>query len=255
MFSLSKWYGDCIAENGDTVILYYGRLRWGNVALNYSSLLDDRGGASYSLRANREPHVSGGLCCWSSKALRFDARWKALQAPLSDVVYSGPDGRVEWSCGWPKAHGRIEVEGRPPVEGCGYVEHLRLTIAPWHLPIRCLRWGHVTAGDDCAVWIDWTGEYSRSVVFLNGVRQTAPVVSDEVVRCDGGVTVELDRGRCLREGRIDSTALGAIQTAAKVFPASILALEERKWRSRALLQRPDGSVVRGWAIHEKVVWP
>lgn len=259
MFSLSKWYGDCIADNGDSVLLYKGRLRWGGVSVNYASILEDRLHAaretSFSLRREGLPKVNGEYCRWTSTALRLDAIWKALQPPVADIVYRSPEGIVEWWCGWPRAHARVKLIGKPLLEGCGYVEHLNLTIAPWHLPVRELLWGHVTAGEDAAVWIHWIGEFSKSVAFFNGVRQTAAVVSDDRVCLDDGVTVQLDRSRCLREGAVGSTSLAIIQGAVKIFPASILAVNETKWRSRALIRRPNAPDASGWAIHERVVWP
>ena len=43
-FELSKWYADCVTEQGDALILYCAELRWRGPAIHYTSLLTHRGG-------------------------------------------------------------------------------------------------------------------------------------------------------------------------------------------------------------------
>ena len=39
-FRLTKWYADCIGENGDTAIVYCGTVRWRTIVLPYASVLE-----------------------------------------------------------------------------------------------------------------------------------------------------------------------------------------------------------------------
>jgi hypothetical protein len=258
MFSLSKWYCDSVTDDGDVFIGYSANLKWGAVAMNYASLLDYRGShgpeVSFSLRREMPPKAERDTCRWSSRALRLNAVWKATQPAISDVVYAQAGGVVEWWCGWPAADAQVRIHGKPAMAGCGYVEHLHMTVPPWQLPIRELRWGHFMGESEYAVWIDWTGDYTRTFVFHNGQRYADSSISNDRVTLQHG-SIELDCGRTLRDGTIGSTSLAIIRGAVDLFPARVLQMKETKWRSAAVLRRPGVRDVHGWAIHESVVWP
>jgi hypothetical protein len=259
MFSLSKWYGDCIADNGDTVILYKGQLRWGSLSLAYGSILECRDGSepqvSFSLRAEAPPLIEQEPCRWASTSLGFTSDWTSSAAPVREVLYENGEGAVDWSCRFPLGRTTVSFPDRPQLEGCGYLEHLTLTIPPWRLPIRELKWGHFVGGEHYAVWIDWQGAFSTSFATVDGVRQFPTFSGENRVEFSGGLGVDLDRAVCLREGRIGSSALAVVRSAAKLFPEGLLGITETKWRSCAMLHRRHSPDVAGWAIHERVVWP
>jgi hypothetical protein len=38
-FSLSKWYMDCVADDGTAFVGYHARLRWRRLTIHYASIL------------------------------------------------------------------------------------------------------------------------------------------------------------------------------------------------------------------------
>jgi hypothetical protein len=252
-FKLSKWYLDCVTDAGDASIAYTGTAQWGMVRIHYSSLLESTGGRinlSHSLREQDEPSISQASLRWQSKPLAVEGEWESSSAPLHETIYSSSEGSIEWHCLMPQANTRFRDR-----RGLGYAEHLTMTIAPWKLPIDTLLWGRFTSAQDSVVWIDWQGESSRRLVFINGKAVPVSVLDDDRIEFQDGSLLTMDRSLVLREGALGSTALSVIPGIRKTFPARLLQMNECKWRSRSRLQAPGRPAVEGWAIHERVSWP
>ncbi|HEY6249792.1 MAG TPA: hypothetical protein VI685_07505 [Candidatus Angelobacter sp.] len=252
-FKLSKWYLDSVSDQGDTSIAYTGTVRWGLVRINYSSLLETTGGritVRNSLRRQREPEIQNGVLFWHAKSLKMDGEWRANSNALRDVIYTSQNGSIEWNCMMPQAHTRFRDR-----VGLGYAEHLTMTIAPWKLPIQTLLWGRFTSASDWITWLDWQGEFSRRLVYVNGCPVQPSLLDDDRIEFPDGARLSMDRSLVIRNGPLGSTALSGIPGIRKTFPARLLQINECKWRSHARLQKPDGSAVDGWAIHERVSWP
>jgi hypothetical protein len=139
--------------------------------------------------------------------------------------------------------------------GLGYAEHLNITIAPWKLPVRILRWGRFATLSDWIVWIDWIGDFTRRIVYRNGHMAPASLLEDGRIEFSDGARLTMDRSLILREGPLGATALSAIPGVEDSFPARLLRVSECKWRSHGRFERPGMPAVEGWAIHERVEWP
>lgn len=137
-----------------------------------------------------------------------------------------------------------------PVRGLGYVERLRMTIAPWKLPLHELFWGRFLNRSNSLVWIDWRGPFSTRLLLHNGHRIELGEVSDNAISFGNARVLSFRERTVLREGNLGAVALAAIK---KVLPRKIISVNETKWRSRAQLSNPESS--DGWAIHEVVRWP
>lgn len=256
-FLLSKWYLDCVDENGRAFLAYSARLNWNGLSLNYSSFLEHQEGGGLqtktSFRKHPPPEVKERWVTWSSPRLGVKGKWEALSSPIECTLLQSEQGIVKWLCQQPKTKTSIQIEGRPPLMGLGYTEHLFLTIKPWNLPIDELRWGRFVSLTDSLVWIDWQGPMEKTLVFHNGVQIENVHVSDQQIVLDGGrITLVLEDRHVLRQGPILSTALNMIPGIKKVFPHRILQTYECKWRSRGLLRNDQLLVSTGWAIHEVV---
>jgi hypothetical protein len=259
-FELSKWYADCISDQGDAVIIYHAELRWRAAALSYASLLTRRAGcpprARYSLRKHPAPALHADQIVWESPHWRAAGSWRDLSPRHENVLFESESGSLAWSCLAPRAASAVQIDPEPAIEGWGYAEHLRLTIAPWRLPIRRLRWGRFVNATDALVWIDWSGSYNTRVVYLNGSSVCATEIGDgELVLAENAAVLSLDTGTMLRDGLLGSTALSVIPQLDRLFPSSILKMRECKWLSRAVLRRPGHPDSTGMAIHEVVDWP
>ena len=252
-FELSKWYLDCVTSSGDVSIAYTGTVNWGPIRLHYASLLEstvESVRARNSLRRQTEPNIDHGLLLWQSGALKMDGEWKADSLEMHETIFASDAGSIEWHCLMPRAQARMHNR-----VGLGYAEHLNITIAPWKLPIRTLRWGRFGTPSDWIVWIDWQGDFTRRIVYRNGEMAPTCVLEDFQIEFLDGARLVLDHSLVLREGPLGATALSVIPGIREIFPARLLRVNECKWRSRARFERPGISAVEGWAIHERVEWP
>jgi hypothetical protein len=259
-FELSKWYADCTSEEGRAAIIYHAELRWRGSAIHYGNLLIHEGARAtrsrFSLRKKPPPVVHDGRIVWKSTAWNAEGSWCETGSALREILMESDEGCLEWNCVAPRALAEIRIGAKRPHRGWGYVEHLRLSIAPWRLRIRRLRWGRFVNATDALVWIDWSGSNNRQSVYHNGSRVSARTISDqEIVFMDGETVLSLDKGTVLREGTLGTTVLSVLPGVNRLFPARILGIHESKWLSRAVLRIPGRPDSVGMAIHEVVEWP
>ena len=259
-FSLSKWYFDCVAEDGRAFIGYLAELCWKSLTIHYQSVLlhsDSKGTQTrFSLRRATPPSVSGSALAWKSSPLRLEGTWTALDPPVRATILDSDAGTIEWHCLQPRATASVRVGKAASICGLGYAEHLRMTIPPWRLPLKELRWGRFLSATDSLVWIDWRGPYSRQVVFHNGAeKQAERITEQQVMLNDRSAILNFEECFVLREGALAKTALAKIPNLQRLFPQSVLGIRECKWKSRAVLHRSGTPDSHGWAIHEVVQWP
>lgn len=255
-FQLSKWYLDCVTEDGAVFIGYSAQLNWGHLSINYSSILEHRDstGAEVKtlLRKQSSPKKEKSLIFWSFPPLGIEGTWNALSAPTGQKLFESNQKEVEWQCYQPHSRTLIRTKQKPPLEGFGYAEHLTMTIQPWDLPLNELHWGRFLSETDSLVWIDWRGEMTKTLVFHNGVQVKNGVVNDNEILVDQGrILLTLEENCVLRKGMLISTVISKIPGLKKILPERILKTHECKWRSRGLLKK-ETVQSRGWAIHEIV---
>jgi hypothetical protein len=252
-FTLVKWYMDCVADSGDAVILYCAELRWRAVHATYSSVLSTAGRhveSRSSMARYRLSSVDGQILVQLPR-LGVTGSWKASAPPFQHTVYEDTSGSVLWNCLQQKASVHLRIGDRE-LAGLGYAERLTLTLPPWQLPMRQLRWGRFISPEDSVVWIDWQGPYSTSVAVHNGDRCEILSVSDTEVALPGA-TLRMEESSSLRSGRLGDTILPGVPVLGKMLPRSLSNIEEHKWRSRGILNTQDHAS-KGWVIHEVVYW-
>ena len=252
-FSLVKWYMDCVTGAGDAAILYCADLRWRGIHASYSSVLFvDAGRAeSHSSMARYRLSATSGEIHVEAPRLKLSGRWQADAAPVQRTVYENASGSVLWNCLQPRSRVQLPV-GEREFAGLGYAECLTLTLPPWQLPMRHLRWGRFVSPDDSLAWVDWQGEYAASFAVHNGFFCETQSVTDSEVAIPGA-TLRMDESLSLRSGRVEETILPGARPLGKLLPRALFNIEERKWRSRGSLHVHErGST--GWVIHEVVHW-
>lgn len=254
-FHLAKWYMDCIADDGTTVIGYSARLSWKRLTLNYASYLLSVPGrepkSSTSLFVSEFPLRRNDSVEWSCKGLDLRGSWKQRFPSVEKELLRNLDGSIRWSCIMPGAEAWMKI-GDETVRGNGYVEFLEMTIPVWKLPIEELRWGRFVTETDSVVWIDWKGAHPLQTVFHNGLPITCDVVNDSMIRsADGKLLLTLDRSTVLRSGALINTALKKMPMVESIIPKNVLMTDECKWLSASTL-RHNGTDSTGFAIHEVV---
>lgn len=252
-FSLVKWYMDCVTGRGDAVILYCAELRWRAIHITYSSVLSVLAGAidSRSSMAGYGLESSGGRILVEFPKLKVSGQWQEEAAPVERAVYENGSGAVVWNCLQPKSRVNVRV-GERELSGAGYGECLTLTLPPWQLPMRQLRWGRFVSPDDSLAWVDWQGEYATRFAFHNGRECEVLAVSDCEVAI-AGAALRMEESFSLRGGRLGATILPGAPALGRLLPGSLFNIEEQKWRSRGRLTA-EGKSSEGWAIHEVVHW-
>jgi hypothetical protein len=252
-FTLVKWYMDCVTEPGETAILYCADLRWRGIHASYSSVLLADGHAittQSSMKRHRLlPHDDHIVVEFPQ--MNVSGTWKATAAPVQHTMYEESRGSVLWNCLQPGSFVHVTV-GDCELNGLGYAECLTLTLPPWQLPLRRLRWGRFVSAQDTLAWIDWTGPYSTSIAVHNGHTCEPHSISDAEISLEDA-TLHIDELFPLRSGRLGSTILPGAPMLRGLLPHSLFDIDEKKWRSRGTLDK-QGHQSRGWVIHEVVDW-
>ncbi len=248
-----KWYLDCVTDRGETAILYCADLAWRGVSASYSSVLlaDDHAiNAQSSMRSYRL-ESSGDRISVEFPRLQVEGTWTTAAAPVQHTMYEDHRGSVLWNCLQPASSVQLTIGDRQ-LSGLGYAECLTLTLPPWQLPLRQLRWGRFVSPQDSLAWIDWQGSHSINLAVFNGHKCEPVSISDTDVVLTNA-TLHMDQALSLRSGRLGSTVFSAAPMLRILLPGSLSNIEEKKWRSRATLETPTRQS-KGWAIHEVVDW-
>jgi hypothetical protein len=258
-FLISKWYMDCVAEDGAVFIGYAARMRWRSLSFNYASTLrqvgDQPASVQTSIAKSAFPVQQETSIQWRSDSLKTTGTWTPISTPIEQTILTSDVGSVEWRCLAPLAHATITSDDGAVMTGLGYCEHILISISPWQMPIDELRWGRFLSRNVQIVWIDLRGPETLTFVFENGRRvETAVVTDDAVYLGDEGGTLTFSESRVLRAGPIAGTALSSAPLIANLLTSSGLMIDETKWCSRGTLDRGGGDTESGWAIHEVVRW-
>lgn len=257
-FALTKWYFDCVAAGGRVVIGYWASLAWRRLKLTWQNVVLYEPGRPpvrrSSLASAPPPDVGAGTIRWRAPALGCDIDVESRRPPFAERLLADGAGVVDWQVEAPAAHVAVSLRGFAPVQGPGYVERILLTVPPWRLPIRELRWGRWldAAASRSVVWIDWRGAAPRTWVFVDGALAPAAQVTDESVGA-GDVNVVLG-GRRTLEALAFAEITASIPVLQAVVPKSLLALRQTRWCSDGTLQEGDAAALGGRAIHEVVVF-
>ena len=217
---------DCVTDSGDAAILYCADFCWRGIHASYCSVLtvNELAAESHSSMTRYRLSSTDDQILVEFPRLGVSGRWEAIAAPYQRVVYQSASGNVVWNCLQPRSSVYLRV-GEREWTGLGYAECLTLTLPPWQLPMRQLRWG-------------------RFVSQLS-------VTDSEVVLRD--LSLRMEESFPLRAGRLGSTILPGAPALARLLPRSLFNIEEQKWRSRGILNA-HGRSSNGWVIHEVVHW-
>lgn len=256
MFELSKWYCDCVSDEGVAFVGYWARMRWGVLGIPYAATLykarADSAQERHSFRRCAAPSIRDGELRWDCARLGLRALWRARVPAVQRVLLETREGSITWRCHFPCAQAEVDLAGAGRLSGLGYAEQLTLSMKPWRLPFEQLRWGRFLSAEDALTWIAWRGWEPRQWAFHNGVEVPDAVIGTERVGLpgDGGV-LELHDAVTLRAGRLAATALRRVPGATLWLPGGIRNAEETKWLARGTFTTSARSS-SGWVIHEVV---
>ncbi len=244
---------DCVTDCGDAAVLYCAEMHWHGADLVYSSVLSTIEGRveSHSSMTRYRLSSTSDRIAVEFPRLKVQGSWKADAVPMERTLYLSTAGRVHWNCLQPRSVVDLRI-GKRELTGLGYAECLTLTVPPWQLPMRQLRWGRFVSREDSLAWIDWQGEHSIRFAVYNG-RVWELLAISETEAAIPHVRLRMDEGQTLRAGRLGSTVLSRAPALRKLLPRSLANIEEVKQRSHGRLNAGD-HISEGWVIHEVVHW-
>lgn len=261
-FHLKKWYFDGIDASGRTMIAYSADLHWRGIHIPYSSYLyyGEPGDIRSESRFTQAglPDALPGAIQLTYKGLPLTGQWQAASNGLDQRLYEGEDGYLDWHCRLPAGQCHIQLGQEPPLTGWGYVELLEMTLPPWRLGIRELRWGRFADPEWPLVWIEWLGEPNRRWVFANGqLFRDEGTVSENLVQAQNhSWSLRLENPVVLEDKEkmkeVFQSLAAFIPGIDRLAPLRFIQATETKWRSEGVLHRPGHADRKGWVIHELV---
>ena len=252
-FSLQKWYLDCVTDDGELIILYCAELTWRKLRLHLNSVLSGsqnqvttHSSISRFQIASEPQRITVNL-----PRLRVSGVWQSQGSPYERLVFESDAGSLTWHCLQPSSTVRVTLRGRE-IKGLGYAERISLSIPPWSLPLRELRWGRFVSSQDSLAWVDWNGDYSTRFAIHNSREVELLAVSETEVSTPLA-KLQISPGMTLRSGSLRATLLPGVPVLQKLLPGALFNVEEHKFLSRGILAAP-GPQSTGWVIHEVVHW-
>jgi len=245
---------DCVTDAGEAVILYFADLRWRGLQTAACSVLESRPGSKPRTRVSLAGfHLSSmtNEIHLEHQRLQVSGVWRANCPPVQRTVYEDRSGSILWNCVQPGSRVTLHLGGRE-LTGLGYAECLSVTLPPWRLPLRQLRWGRFVSQEHSLTWIDWQGSHCTSFAVVDGSDIELLSVSGSEVATSNAV-LRISEGVSLRSGLLKSTILPEANTLKRLFPPTLFNIREQKWKSPGTLFYSGGNS-KGWVIHEVVDW-
>ncbi len=257
-FLLSKWYLDVVTDAGAVAILYAARARWGRLRARYAAVLvDDPGGRrrdEATIRGIRRPERRGADLVWENGALDVQGAWRPLARRIRRTLLRSDAGAIQWACVAPLARAEVRC-GDVVLAGHGYVECLRLSVLPWRLPFRTLRWGRHTSDRHSVVSIGWDGGLVRRWAWLDGEEQPEAALTERGVHgLSGGAALTVEAGRVVRDRGVTDAIRRIVPSLAARASGPLGRMREVKHLGRSAIAGSEGALDQGWTLHEVVTW-
>lgn len=253
-FQLVKWYMDCVTAGGEAAIVYIAELHWRGTRAHIGSVLTtglDEAPVTRTSLGHYELDSSAEQISVVHPKLKIRGCWERDAEPFRRTMYEEKGGSVIWDCVQPRSRVKVSI-GNRELEGLGYAECLKVTIPPWQLPLKELRWGRFVAENHSLAWVGWLGTHSSSVAVADSREVALRSVTPERVVA-GDAVLEIAPGVSLRAGRLASTILPGASGLRKLFPRSLFSIDERKSLGLGILSLSEQKCT-GWVIHEVVKW-
>lgn len=259
-FHITKWFLDFIGPDGTVMIAYAARLTWHGISVPYASMLWYLPGEPVKeknryTRAHM-PKMDRDSILWDNPDFKAKGIWETAGGPIEARLYESEGRHLDWHCFQPRSRVHLSLNDRK-YRGEGYAEVLTMNFPTWEIPLRELRWGHVSAQGNWCVWIEMKGGNDRQWVWWNGTPVSDCEITDEKLHLPGkGLTIFLEKMAELGKGKkiqkVVSKLAKYLPGFKKLIPEPFLYSDEHKWCSKATITGVGESPLQGWAVHEFV---
>ena len=247
---LEKWYADCVT--GDEIqVQYLARLHLGPLCVSYSGRLGQERSSEIRIGASGfdMPSLDERGMQWPCHPTNEKLVWSdAYSRPIQ--LWKERDQAVTWN---PLVlNGSVFRPGRRKI-GQGYAEKLTLSLAPWSLGIRRLKWGRFCGSCHSLVWIEWEGNIPNRIALLDGQHQALLCAERTEIRTEQSRLL-IERPKEIVSESIGEGALKALGVLRMFAASRFLSGIETKWLATASLEYQGALIDRGSVVYEEVQW-
>lgn len=256
-FNFEKIYFDCVDNSGNCFIIYWAKLQYFFIKIQYSGLIfsdfENITIEKSSFKKINKPSIKNNLC-FNNNQIEISGSWEKKDESINLLLYKDAwEKELLWNCHHPSAITEIKYKNKT-YNGYGYSETLLLPIKPWNLPINELRWGRFLSANYTIIWLNWKGKYPLNILFCNGIRYEDAFFENESIYFDNRkYFINFNRIFVLRERKL-SKILSKMSFLKILFNNRILNTKEIKYKAKTTLYNNLNIISEGWSIYEIVLW-
>jgi len=257
--TVSHWYLDCVAPNGDFFVGTATSIRRSKLHFNLISISYGRGGNVVNKHAmtfaENSPRLTDSSLTWDCGPLDIRGSWVGNAAPTEKTLLSTAKADIHYQGVIPRSEATVGVGGNFRLAGLGYGHRILVTSHGWSIPINEIRVGRYLSQKESLNWLDLTGANAGTWVWRNGKEHDLASVTDDLVALDDNITLGLAYKRPIREGQLGDTILASLPVLKYLVPSQMSACSEHLWRTKAVLLNGLEETDSGWAIHSVIRSP
>ena len=260
-FKLSKWYLDCINSEGEAIIIYAAKITYNKLVIPYNSVIYSFNGNKFfhksRFRKLSFPEITSSKIIFKDKKHEIYGQWESETPGISQEIFKSENGIAHWNCHHPKANAVVEFNNTSRINGLGYVEHISLTIEPWNIPMRQLKWGRFISSEAYIVWIEMKNDPLQQWLWYNGkLLPNCTITNDAILINEKNAELVFSRKIIIESEKKVSNLVKSlvefIPGLRKKMTSSFLYADETKWLSKGTLKCAGQTKSNGWVIHEFV---
>ena len=206
---------DCVTDDNDVFIGYSADLSFSTVIVHFiasmlfqNNILVEK---SKILLKQSEIRREKNNYLWQVDELSLRGEWSGSDSDhsIKKTLFDNESGKIIWHCLLPSSKVSLDIDGTE-LKGIGYLEHLEMTIKPWKLPFKELRWGRFIADGQNLVWIDWRNGLNKSFIFSNGIEIENGQVSDDSIELENSTKLTITDKKVIRERELSNSIINKI---------------------------------------------
>ena len=249
---LEKWYLD-VFDQDKLNIFYRAKLEFGPLHIGCEARLDQTGMRDISFNLFGRSQLPSLVTNRSGSvvvSLKANGKTGIWSGALSNAVKLWEDGPHHVT--WEPLVLNGSVDGL--IAGIGYAEKLTMNIAPWHLGIDRLWWGHFCGKQNSLAWIKWEGAHSVQLALHDGARESLNSVSLDRIMVGKSLELFFEGSQKVIDQPIGSGALAGLSLLRHLAPYHFLRGHELKIMAKGVLRRNGVNIDEGYSIRELITW-